>query len=245
MLASLGIAYLVTPWLARRYLTATHHVGDHRTWVQVLYCKLCDVLLGKPLVRRVFYLAVAALLLLSLLQPAWQFVRVEGVSGKVSALGVPLAFLPKDNKNTFLVHIHLPETTPLVISDRAAREVGEVLRQHPEVVNYQTHVGYPAIIDFNGQLKGSASNVGPQFAEIRVNLTDKSQRKETSIDIVKALRPAIAQIAEGYPGRYHSAGRGSAGATRSCNRIGGGLRTGHETTGIPGTYGVRCVFPHL
>ena len=56
------------------------------------------------------------------------------------------------------------------------------------------------MIDFNGQLKGSGRNRGPQFAEIRVNLTDKSERRLTSIDYVLALRPQVEAIATQYPG---------------------------------------------
>lgn len=104
---------------------------------------------------------MALLLSLSFLQPAWQFLRPSGVAGAVSPLAVPLAFLPKDDKNTFLVHIHLPDATPLEITDQAAREVGELLRRQPKVVDYQTFVGRTAVIDFNGQRKGSGRLVGP------------------------------------------------------------------------------------
>ena len=201
MIASLIIAYSVTPWLARRFLdTGAHHHHGVKSRLQEFYYSLFTPLLQSIRTRRLFYVSVIVLLFLSMLQPAWQFIRPQGITGEVSPLGVPLAFLPKDNKNTFLVHIHLPESTPLEVTDRATREIGEVLRDHPEVVNYQTHVGTPAVIDFNGQLKGSAANVGPQFAEIRVNLTAKDQRSSTSIEIVQNLRPAVEAIAQQYPG---------------------------------------------
>lgn len=201
MTASLVIAYTVTPWLSRRYLVPVkHHTSGRRTALQDVYYRLIDPLLKRRGLRHGFYLLLFVALFASLLQPAWQFLRPAGIGGAVSPFGVPLAFLPKDNKNTFLVHIHLPEATPLVVTDRAAREVGELLRSHPEVLNYQTHVGYPAVVDFNGQLKGSAANIGPQYAEIRVNLTPKEDRDISSIEIVRTLRPAIDEIADGYPG---------------------------------------------
>ena len=201
MVASLMIAYAVTPWLARRVLdTGRHHQQGVKSRLQGVYCSLFTPLLQRAGLRRSFYAVVVLLLTASMLQPAWQFVRPDGISGAVSPWGVPLAFLPKDDKNTFLVHIHLPETTPLEVTDRAAREIGELLRVHPEVVNYQTHVGYPAVVDFNGQLKGSGANVGPQFAEIRVNLTPKENRGVTSIELVQALRTEVGRIASRYPG---------------------------------------------
>jgi multidrug efflux pump subunit AcrB len=67
-------------------------------------------------------------------------------------------------------------------------------------MNYQTYVGIPALIDFNGQLRGSGRNVGPQFAEIRVNLVDKLDRHPTSIDLVIAMRADVEAIAARYPG---------------------------------------------
>jgi multidrug efflux pump subunit AcrB len=80
------------------------------------------------------------------------------------------------------------------------RELGALLRRQPLVENYQTYVGLPAVIDFNGQLKGARARVGPQYADIRVNLVDKSLRDITSIELVRALRPAVEAIARGYPG---------------------------------------------
>ena len=210
MIASLIIAYSVTPWLSRRWLlTAIGHAGPHKDDVirgaepqhlQRLYKALMTPLLNHRWLRHLFYLVVSLLLILSFLQPAWQFLRPQGLAGEVSPLGVPLAFLPKDDKNTFLVHIHLPETTPLEVTDRAAREVGELLRHHPLVTNYQTYVGIPSVVDFNGQLKGSAQLIGPQYAEIRVNLVDKFERTSSSIDLVRALRPDVEEIAARYPG---------------------------------------------
>lgn len=210
MIASLIIAYSVTPWLARRWLlTAIGHAGPHKDdlirgaeplGLQKLYKALMTPLLNLRWLRRLFYLVVGLLLILSLLQPAWQFLRPQGLAGAVSPLGVPLAFLPKDDKKTFLVHIHLPETTPLEVTDRAAREVGELLGRHPLVTNYQTFVGIPSVVDFNGQLKGSAQLIGPQYAEIRVNLVDKFERVTSSIELVHALRPEVDEIASRYPG---------------------------------------------
>ncbi|MEN8130062.1 MAG: efflux RND transporter permease subunit [Pseudomonadota bacterium] len=201
MIASLFIAYAVTPWLARRWLPITERRSSRRAErLRRFYRAVITPLLRHRWMRLGFYGLLALLLFLSVLQPAWQFVRPAGVAGAVSLLGVPLAFLPKDNKNTFLVHIHLPDATPLEVTDRAAREVGELLRGQAHVRDYQTFVGRPAVIDFNGQLKGSSRLIGPQYAEIRVNLTDKHQRDLSSINLVLALRPALKAIAANYPG---------------------------------------------
>jgi len=199
MIASLLVAYTVAPWMARRWLPAGVPHARSGEWMQRGYRALITPLLRVRSLRRGVYLLVLLLLVGVFLQPAWQFVRPQGVAGAVSLGGVPLAFLPKDDKNTFLVHIHLPEATPLEVTDRAAREVEALLRENPYVVDFTTHVGIPAVIDFNGMLKGSGGNVGPQYAEIRVNLVDKLERTPTSIALVLALRPAIEAIAKRYP----------------------------------------------
>jgi len=44
-----------------------------------------------------------------------------GVGGAVSALDVPIGFLPKDNKNTFNIVVSMPEPTPVEEADRFER----------------------------------------------------------------------------------------------------------------------------
>jgi multidrug efflux pump subunit AcrB len=108
--------------------------------------------------------------------------------------------LLKDNTNTFNITIDMPEPTPLETTDQLAREVGALLRQTPEVRNYQTWLGEAGVIDFNGMLRGSGNKIGPHVAEVRVNLTDKKTRRKTSIEVASALRLRIAPIAAQYPG---------------------------------------------
>ena len=200
MLASLLVAYTVTPWMARRWLPAGSLKPQSESKLLVGFSLVLSLLLKHTVMRRFFYALIIGLLMASILQPSWQFIRPQGVSGEVSPLGLSLAFLPKDDKNNFLVHIHLPETTPLEVTDQAAREVENLLQKQPWVENYITHIGIPAVIDFNGQLKGSRGHVGSQYAEIRVNLTNKRQREKTSIELVLAIRNEIEKIASHYPG---------------------------------------------
>jgi multidrug efflux pump subunit AcrB len=202
MVTSLLLAYTVTPWMIRRWLPTGGHDGDESAgydWLQRGFQVLFTPLVTRPRLRHSFYAVVAVLLTLSLLQPAWQFIRPQGVSGAVSFLGVPLAFLPKANKNTFLVTLHMPDDAPLEKTDRLVREIEDILVAHKEVQNIEVYTGIPSVVDFNGQLRGSSARVGPQFAEIRVNLTDKTQRDIESIAIVHALRPPIKALVSRYP----------------------------------------------
>ncbi|WP_371349416.1 efflux RND transporter permease subunit [Ancylobacter sp. IITR112] len=210
MAASVVVAYIVTPWAANRWLhrhevqeedakaVAAHH--GEPGWMERLYLRLIAPLQQRRGARRLFAAAVLVLVVASMMQGAWQFIRPSGVGGPASALGVPLGFLPKDNKNTFNVVIKAPETTPVEVTDRFAREISALLAKEPQVANTQTWIGQAGVEDFNGLFKGTAGRVGSNVAEIRVNLTDKHDRSESSIDIVRNLRPKVDALAKAYPG---------------------------------------------
>jgi len=204
MAFSLVVAYCMVPWAANKWLAkpAKHGKKGFDAWGRLagFYRATVTPFLDSPKRRLYLGAAVLMLLVLSLLQPLWQFIRPQGISGPQSFFGVELAFLPKDNTNTLNVTIDMPEPTPLETTDRLAREVGQLLRQTPEVRNYQTWLGEAGVIDFNGMLRGSGSKIGPHVAEIRVNFSDKKTRNRTSIEIARELRTRIAPIAARYPG---------------------------------------------
>jgi len=204
MFASLLAAYIVTPWAANRWLKLGEgndlDDDNQKDRLHVFYHWLITPLLDKRWLRYLLSFIILVLIGLSLLQPAWQFIRSGGITGTLSSGGVALAFLPKDNKNTFNITMDMPEFTPVETTDRAAREVGRVLRSVPEVTNYQTTIGQAGVIDFNGLLRGAGNKRGPHVAEVRVNLTDKTQREVSSIDLVRKLRPEMQKIQARFPG---------------------------------------------
>jgi multidrug efflux pump subunit AcrB len=103
--------------------------------------------------------------------------------------------LPKNNTNTFNITVDMPEGTSLEETDRVARLVGDIVRKHPQVETYETTVGEPGVIDFNGLLRGAGLKRGPNIAEVRVDLRSKHERSESSIKIALDLRPALAKLA--------------------------------------------------
>ncbi|MBP2297249.1 efflux RND transporter permease subunit [Azospirillum rugosum] len=208
--ASVVVAYIVTPWAANRWLHR-HDVQEEDAHEQEashgqpgrmerLYLRLFRPLQQSRSVRIGFGLVIVAMMLASSMQGAWQFVRPSGVGGASSYLGVPIGFLPKDNKNTFNIVVSMPENTPVEQTDRFVREISVQLSKEPEVVNYQTWVGQAGVEDFNGLFKGTAGRTGNHVAEIRVNLTDKHHRSKSSIDIVREFRPKVEAIRAAYPG---------------------------------------------
>ena len=103
--------------------------------------------------------------------------------------------LPFDNKNEFQVVIDMPEGSTLERTAAVAREIGQYLKTHNEVINYQSYVGTSAPITFNGLVRHYDLRGGSNMADIQVNLTDKHNRSAQSHDIAKEMRPRIQEIA--------------------------------------------------
>jgi multidrug efflux pump subunit AcrB len=210
MAASVVVAYIVTPWAANRWLHrhTVQEEDEHAEeashgepgWMERGYLRLIAPLQQRRSVRLAFAGVIFLLMGASILQGTWQFVRPAGVGGAVSPLGVAIGFLPKDNKNTFNIVVSMPETAPVETTDKFVREITALLATERNVINYQTWIGQAGVEDFNGLFKGTAGRTGNYVAEIRVNLTDKHDRSETSIDLVRKLRPKVDAIRKSYPG---------------------------------------------
>jgi len=187
MIVSLLIAYTVAPWAASKMLKiddkdAAKHVTDHSNgFLERAYSAAFKVLLARRLNRWLFLLTIIGLLFAVFLLP---------VNGQVK-----FKMLPKNNTNTFNITIDMPESSSLENTDRVARLVGDIVRDNPHVIHYETTLGKSGVVDFNGLLRGNSLSKGSYIAEVRVNLTDKHQRKVSSIDIVQSLRPAIRELA--------------------------------------------------
>ena len=183
MLVSLAIAYTVAPWAALRWLRGKNlQPHEHAPgWLERHYVRLFTRLLDESKARKRFLLGVLAVLVLVMLLPAASLVQFK--------------MLPKNNTNTFNVTVDMPEGTALEQTDRVVRAVGDILREHPQVVSYESTVGEPGVIDFNGLLRGAGLKRGPNVGEVRVNLRDKHERWTSSIDVVLELREPIAKLA--------------------------------------------------
>jgi multidrug efflux pump subunit AcrB len=187
MLTSLAIAYTVAPWAAYRFLRIQGHESEgiehhgHHGRLERFYEGWMGRLIGSRGARNGFFLGVGLLLLAVLLLPAFGWVKFQ--------------MLPKNNTNTFYVAIKMPEGTSLEETDRVARQAGDIVRRHPQVETYETSVGEPGVVDFNGLLRGTNLMLAPHIGGLRVNLRDKSDRWQSSIDIVLELRPPIAELA--------------------------------------------------
>ncbi|MDH3513648.1 MAG: efflux RND transporter permease subunit, partial [Gammaproteobacteria bacterium] len=187
MLTSLAIAYTVAPWASYRFLKIQGHETDgiehhgHQGRLELIYERYMGQLIESRTTRNGFFVAIALILMAVLIMPVFGWVKFQ--------------MLPKNNTNTFNITVDMPEGTSLEETDRVTRLVGDSVRQHSQVETYETTVGEAGVVDFNGLLRGANLRSGPNVADVRVNLRNKNERRESSIDIVLELRQPIAELA--------------------------------------------------
>ena len=183
MLFSLIIAFVVTPWAARRLLPQecpahSHHEG----WSTRMYRRLMGRIIHETRWRLSFLAMVAVLLLAALSLFAFKVVRVK--------------MLPFDNKSELQVIIDMPEGTTLERTTAVARDIGAVLGNVPEVANWQMYAGTASPYNFNGLVRHYFLRRGSNVADLQVNLLPKEERSAQSHDIAKRIRTKVEPIAK-------------------------------------------------
>jgi multidrug efflux pump subunit AcrB len=107
---------------------------------------------------------------------------------------VPLKLLPFDNKDEFQIVVDMPEGTTLETTDMVVKDFQTYLRGVPEITSIVSYVGVASPIDFNGLVRHYYLRKGGHLADIRINLADKSLRKQQSHEIVLRLRKDLQKI---------------------------------------------------
>ena len=191
MLFSLVVAFVVSPWSARRLL---HHYAERVTdehepegWTTKLYRRIMNPLLDSASRRWIFLGSIVVMLLLACSLVAFRLVKVK--------------MLPFDNKSEFQVIIDMPNGTPLEQTTRVAQELGEYLGKQPEVTNYQIYAGTSGPYNFNGLVRHYFLRHGANQADIQVNLLNRHERSAQSHEIAKRLRPGLVAIGNKYGAR--------------------------------------------
>jgi multidrug efflux pump subunit AcrB len=185
MLFSLGVAFIVTPYVALR-LVREHRAPAtaRRSRISGLYERGLRRLLARPGERFAFYGVVVVVLLLSV--------------GLVLVPLVTVKMLPFDNKSEFQVVLDFPAGTTLETSARGAQEIAERLAADPDVRDVQVYAGTAAPFNFNGLVRHYFLRRGPSVADVQVNLRPKGERRQQSHAIAVRLRPVVAAIARRY-----------------------------------------------
>ncbi len=194
MLASLAVAFVVTPWLAFKLLakhvkpgTTEGHGEGVESGFGRRYARVMTALMDTPTIRHRFYAGIGVLLLGSMALVAFRLVQVK--------------MLPFDNKSEFQVILDGPEGATLETSNAAAEEVAAWLRTVPEVVSTQTYAGTAAPFNFNGLVRHYFLRRGANVADVQVNLLPKGERHRQSHAIALSVRPAVDSIARRYDAR--------------------------------------------
>ncbi len=182
MLFSLVIAFMVTPWAARRLLSrdGADHVAEG--WSTRMYRRLMSRIIHETRWRRSFLGLVAVLLVAALSLFAFKVVRVK--------------MLPFDNKSELQVIIDMPEGTTLERTAGVAREIGAVVSDVPEVANWQLYAGTASPYNFNGLVRHYFLRGGSNVADLQVNLLPKGERSAQSHDIAKRIRSRVDPVAK-------------------------------------------------
>jgi len=192
MLASLAVAFIVTPYLAYRLLRGhvanlhanVMHPPEEGTKIDRAYRRIMEPLMQRRGLRLSFYGGVVALLFVSV---SLMFVKA-----------VQVKMLPFDNKSEFQVVLDLPEGTTLETSNLAASEVAAYLSTVPEVISTQVYAGTSAPFNFNGLVRHYFMRSGANVADVQVNLLPKGERDRQSHAIAVAVRPGVDSIARKY-----------------------------------------------
>jgi multidrug efflux pump subunit AcrB len=196
MLLSLGIALVVTPWLALKLLSRHAHAplepatagaaappsvsAVHRLFDRLLRPFL-DPARGRGR-RRALFAGIIVLV---------------GLSASLAVLEwVVLKMLPFDNKSEIQVVVDLPEGRTLEDTNALLTELAASVDAVPEVLDYQGYAGTSAPMNFNGLVRQYFLRSGSNVGDLQINLVDKHQRSRQSHEIARALRPALAAIGE-------------------------------------------------
>jgi multidrug efflux pump subunit AcrB len=222
MVFSMIVSFVVTPWAACRILrhkaveakaanatppdnaneaasgseiegkwlmeeARAHLEPAEEDWATRLYRHVMGPLIHHPFWQAGFLTAMVVLLLGAMSMVYFKLVRVK--------------MLPFDNKSEFEVVIDMDQGTTLEETTRVAQQLAAVVRQEPEVTNYQIYAGNAAPYTFNGLVRHYFLRQGPTVAEIQVNLVGKSERKAQSHEIAKRVRTKLQPIAAKHHAR--------------------------------------------
>lgn len=185
VITSTVVAFLLTPWLAQKLLPGEWAGSDKNINQDIkptfneqgFYPRwLKKILENRRYASRILW-ATLTLFFIAAMLPVLRL--------------VPLKLLPFDNKNEIQIVIDMPEGSSLEHTAAISTKVINTVRLLPEVEAIATFVGVPSPIDFNGMVRQYYNRMQPNFADVRITLSDKTQRKHQSHSVVLRLRELI------------------------------------------------------
>ena len=193
MLLSLGVAYVITPWMTNKVLgnvdfSKHQHSETKETKTKRFFKKVLSPFLGdRGGLWRTLLLWVAIPLLI-----------VATVSMAFPFKSVILKMLPFDNKSEFQIVLDMPEGTTLEQTNRVLNELSFKLKDIEEISDFQIYAGTAAPINFNGLVRQYYLRKGSNVGDIQVNLIDKHARERKSHEIAQDVRTLLKDVAFKY-----------------------------------------------
>ena len=183
MLFSLAVAFMVSPWAARRVLKAqgAHLHEPKESKLDRAYRVWMARLIDRPRERWWFFGGLVVLLV--------------AVVGLFAVRLVTVKMLPFDNKSEFEVLVDMPPGTPLERTLAVATRMARELARRSDVERYVIYDGLGSPLTFNGLVRHYDFRSDPRFASIQVSLAGAEQRKRQSHAIAREVRPALEAIA--------------------------------------------------
>lgn len=185
MILSLFVAFIVTPWAAVKLLKGHHpdQKGSHsESKLDRVYRGFMERFFGKASHSMMFGLVTIGLLL--------------AASSLVYFKAVKVKMLPFDNKNEFQVTLDFPPNTPLARSVEWSHELAKKLLENKEIKKIQIYAGEAAPFSFSGMVKHTFLRKADYLADLQIVLSEKSERKLSSHQVIESLRPLIKTFAE-------------------------------------------------
>ncbi len=197
MLLSLAIAFVITPWMAQRWMSPSQMAGGHDAehgsaitrWLEPRFNRLFAPFLNPQSgrsARAKLGIGVLAAIGFSVVLPVFGLVILK--------------MLPFDNKSEFQVVLDMPAGTRVEKTDAVLREMSQALMKAPEVRHLQVYSGTAAPINFNGLVRQYYFRQSPEVGDIQVNLVDKGERDQKSHIIATRVRPILTEIAKRHGG---------------------------------------------
>lgn len=187
MILSLFVAFIVTPWAAVKLLTRHAHANDEKHDTAQSEGKLDRWY--RTFMQKLLYRGKASIqfgaMTLALFAAAASLVYFKAVKVKM---------LPFDNKNEFQVLVDYPTTTSLRASLEASTDLATRLLKNPDVRKVQVFAGESAPFSFSGMVKHTFLRSADYQNDLQIVLSDKDDRKQSSHEVIEALRATIAQF---------------------------------------------------
>lgn len=185
VMASTLVAFFVTPWLASKLLSVeqegvpsqSSQTETKESGLLKWYRSIISPLLNHRRKAKWVLWLVLILFVLAAILPVLRM--------------VPLKLLPFDNKNEVQILVDMPESSSLENTADMVRRISSQVSLVPEVNAIAAYIGTPSPIDFNGMVRRYYQRVGPNMADLRLTLIDKTEREHQSHGVVLRLRALL------------------------------------------------------